>query len=324
LTTKITAYEAECVKELLCLPSLQKVSWSKVAFENADACDTISQAMAASSIDELEVVYHQSPTSTAIVLDVSTILKANHLQTLHLQGMEFASLDSATALSDALATSDQLHTLRLCQVRVHKDMVDALGKAICRPQLQTLDVEDLSASLFSQIGRHLKGATGLQALRWKEEFVSTDIFMDILNGCLHCSDLRQLDISYLVDWSTLHDQATANVVQHCRSLVAVRIFHKQKPKNVPSYPCDAFLAACQAHRVIEAVTVQPCCPWRCPDFVAELGRITDKNRETRVFRRKLQSIIASSNGRAVVARLLSTLQDKPHLLFLALTGHDLV
>ena len=113
-----------------------------------------------------------------------------------------------------------------------------------------------------------------------------------------------------VGWTVLIDEAAAECMKHCGKLVKIGFNDSWCITGL------AFLAACQAHRVVEEIML-PCSRMH---LRAALDLVTAKNKDTREYRGRFESLAGDRHVRAAFSRVLEKVNDKPHIIFLALTS----
>ena len=315
----VTVEEAISMSELFQAKSLRYLAVNDVSFADIEASLTFSLAIAESSLDALVIQLPRIKRGQEelIPLDLTRALTGSHLRDLVLYDVAFLEYDLAMAFCRALSAS-QLHTMELHGLQMHADAIYAFGRAICRPGLVHLEVEHVSDSIIDAIGTSLKGAPNLNALQirtfsWDSPLSESSV-VNVLDGCTHCPDLAVLGLGGMESWTVPMDQAAGKCIRHCGKLRTIDIGDLDLLRG-NFCPSPAFLAACQAHRVVE--TIIP--PSGCPMLRAALALVTAKNKETREYRSYFDSLAGDHHGRAAFSRAVAKVNDKPHLLFLALT-----
>ena len=324
---EITGEDAITMSEVFQIKSLRRLVVFDGSFADVEASLTFSQAIARSALAELRIQFRKPDEGMAawtanerredrIPLDVARALTGSHLRRLELTNVTFLDYGLAMAFCRALAGS-QIRSLELDGLEVHEDAITALGKSICRPCLEHLDVSNSVEPISGAIGASLNSAPNLQVLRIRtlitQNFSEISV-VRVLGGCTHCPDLVDLRLDSIGSWNVVKDAAAAECIRHCGKLVKIDFGYEYRIRG--NY-CPAFLAACQAHRVVEKIIPHS----RCLLLRAALDLVTAKNKDTRVHRIRFEKLAMDGLGRAAFSRVLARLNNKPHLIFLALTSN---
>ena len=310
----ITGEDTVSMSELLQVKSLRHLCLERISFADDESSLTFSQAIAQSTLDRISVYGRTEEGS--IPIDVTRTLNGSNLRRLELSNVTFLEYDWARALCRALAGS-QVFSLEIFELAMHPDTIIALGKSICRPCLKHLDVRSSSDIMIDSIGKSLHCAPNLQVLRIDAYCpeLSENTVVQVFGGCNHCPDLEELKLEASGIWTVAMDQAAADCTSKCSKLVTIDLGNLFDRGSV--WTCPAFLAACQAHRVVEAIVP----PFECRRLAAALALLTVKNKETRLHRSRFVSLAGDRHARVVFSRGLQKVNNKPHLIFVALTSN---
>ena len=318
----VTLEDAISMSEVFQVKSLRSLDVNHVSFADTEAASIFSQAIAQSALAKLSICLpkmNHGVDHTWIPLFITRVLTSSHLRRLQFSRVIFLEYDLAVAFCRALAGS-QVPFVRLFTVQLHADAINFFGRSICSPFLKTLAVENLSDTILDSIGTSLNSAPNLQVLQIRlcmpTTLMSENTAVRVLHGCTHCPNIVELRLGGTKVWTALMDEAAAECTRHCGKLVTIKLGDSYDTKR--SFNASpAFLAACQAHRVVEEIGP----PTGCPQLRAALALVTAKNKETRVYRSRFESLAGDRHGRAVFSRVVDKVKDKPHLIFLALTSN---
>ena len=312
--------DAVSMSKVFQVNSLRCLTMEQMVFADDEASLTFSQAIAQSTLTELKVsvslrIDHRGHEEWK-QLDMTGALTGSRLQVLDLVHATLLDLEEAKAFCRALAGS-QLRVLKLTGIQLHADFKSALGKSMCRPCLEHLEVYSSSDTISESIATNLNSAAKLQVLKIsiQSPFTSDVVAAHVLGGCSkHCPDLLELNFFGIRYWTVALDKAAAECTRTCSKLVKIGL------QCLPFGDIDtspAFLAACQVHRVVEEITP----PTDCPQLRTALDLVTTRNKETRIHRSRFESLAADRHGRAAFCRDVAQVNNKPHLIFLALTSN---